>query len=807
LGFRISSLAAVVLAAGLLLPGPASAQYSTGPDFKPLTDTDGDVVFNHTADSGAEPRPLADACDDIHYPDLAVRAFRDKDGRVQLTLSHTSFGATGGTRRMFGFFGDLGTLTRDVCGNRVLTSHLQNDPATHNNDEWLAAPYTFDGKHVYALIYNEYQPWHDDREDVQEDRCIWVPDGQGDYVEVTNPPAARRGCHWSSITLGESTTMGDSYFHAPTNDPQNPAPHFVAGLPWPYTGYNSTPPLGNQSIGYADTSNVIKGPDGSFYAMFLARQYPKPPLTDPDPNGAEQKFGTCVMRTDNLADPSSWRAWDGDSTDDSVDGYTVQFVNPYPSANEPADKSQHVCAHVNHLFPDGEVQSNNPFGMSESLTYNRYLGKYMLVGSSSRNTAAESGHPPVPPDTVPVNSNSDVDFYYSLSSDMVNWSRKRLLLNVPHKFDGCQEGGLATLYSSVLDHQSTSRNFETTGKKFYVYFTRFNEGCGAGDDRDLVRVPVEFDIDPAGDKHATMEQGLTHEARGFDSISGTGFDLASGSQAYEGNNFAQATWISSAAPPPHGVLDVNWSRGDEVWYSAGFRIASSNFTDPSLGHAGASIMQWTADSGGGPVGIYLRTDGQWELRRNGNSIAGPFTLPEGSWFHLAMHQRLGQGSAQSPLNQVFVDGKLVAQTIADNMFTSTALLPRHVKFGLPVISGQPAMVYVDNAYVGRNQQASVGAPATPEIFSGAEQDTRTLLYWHASPGATEYRLYRVSPKGKLDLISPTPVTGLGWLDTGLINCQVYRYAIAAVDAQGRESVVSEPLELTPSAAAGCPPPQ
>ena len=47
------------------------------------------------------------------------------------------------------------------------------------------------------------------------------------------------------------------------------------------------------------------------------------------------------------------------------------------------------------------------------------------------------------------------------------------------------------LYPSLLDPQSDSRNFETTGKTAYLYYTRHNFGQGSPD-RDLIRVAVEF---------------------------------------------------------------------------------------------------------------------------------------------------------------------------------------------------------------------------------------------------------------------------------------------------------------------------
>ena len=49
------------------------------------------------------------------------------------------------------------------------------------------------------------------------------------------------------------------------------------------------------------------------------------------------------------------------------------------------------------------------------------------------------------------------------------------------------------IYGSVLDPDSTSRNFETSGRHPYLYFTRLHyKACVQTLDRDLVRVPIQF---------------------------------------------------------------------------------------------------------------------------------------------------------------------------------------------------------------------------------------------------------------------------------------------------------------------------
>jgi hypothetical protein len=59
--------------------------------------------------------------------------------------------------------------------------------------------------------------------------------------------------------------------------------------------------------------------------------------------------------------------------------------------------------------------------------------------------------------------------------------------------DKCQPSIGPVAYPSVLDSDSTSRNFETTSKRAYLYFTRSNyKSCRGFLNRDLVRMPIEF---------------------------------------------------------------------------------------------------------------------------------------------------------------------------------------------------------------------------------------------------------------------------------------------------------------------------
>ena len=76
-------------------------------------------------------------------------------------------------------------------------------------------------------------------------------------------------------------------------------------------------------------------------------------------------------------------------------------------------------------------------------------------------------------------------FYYSLSDDLVHWSAPIRIMDTRAWGDV----GELRLYPSLLDPASSSRNFETTGRSPWLYFTRFHGGFGSLD-RDLVRVRI-----------------------------------------------------------------------------------------------------------------------------------------------------------------------------------------------------------------------------------------------------------------------------------------------------------------------------
>jgi len=337
-----------------------------------------------------------DRCEDLDIPDAPAHAARLADGSLLLVGGHESANYV-----MTGT--DFSSLRRRC--SPAMTSHNDPYPESFDNNEWLSAIYR-DGEVIYALIHNEYH-------DPFTSNCI-----SASWPDI---------CWYNSVTSAFSLDNGLTFTHATA-----PA-HVVAPPPvrWDPTG---TPP----PHGYFNPSNIVQGPDNFYYSFFMAVDRSRNP-------------SLCVMRTQTLGDPTSWRAWDGT-------GFSLQMTSPYTG---PAPAS---CTSV--VYPPDVVPQ-------PTVTYNAYLEKYMLVGGTAWGGPTEFV----------------CGFSYSLSPDLIHWTPKRLLrpANSP-SLSGCWPPESTTkAYPSIIDHNDTTVNFEGSGQTPYLYFTRFNDPYL---NRDLVRVPM-----------------------------------------------------------------------------------------------------------------------------------------------------------------------------------------------------------------------------------------------------------------------------------------------------------------------------
>jgi hypothetical protein len=414
---RLGALASLFsILIGLLLGSGNASAYTFGPNVQQIGAEQ--TVFDWSTMN----------CDGTALADSPARAWRDSSSKVHLLISGDA------NRAMVG--SSLNTVAVD-CPHVLLSSDLNADPSTYDDHEWIHSPYTVDGIKVSALVHDEYHGWE------HPGQCS--SQGHPNRPKFGTIPIAgfSPGCWYNAVTYATSTDGGYTFTHA------TPPAHLVASSSYQYVQSDGP-------YGYFTPSNIVRRSDGYFYAMVQAEAH-----------GAQQ-VGTCVMRTKNPANLSSWRAWNGTA-------YSVQFIDPYTNPDPPEN---HVCA---------PVAFNEIEKMVQSLTYNSFFGKYLLVGVTGLYD--------------PIRQTVVYGVYYSTSSDLITWSTRQLVMEAELPWTYLCGDDNPISYTAYLNPAATDRNFGTTGQKGYLYFTRFNiVNCVGSNDDDLIRIPIKF-LSPTATGH------------------------------------------------------------------------------------------------------------------------------------------------------------------------------------------------------------------------------------------------------------------------------------------------------------------
>lgn len=343
-----------------------------------------------------------DRCDEDQIPDSPVRAFRSVDGNVRLMAAH------------FNNQFLVGPQARSVKRNctSAFAARMENAPEKFNARTWLQTFYTEDGQTIYSLGSADYHgSWFD--------RCS----GRNN----DNPK-----CWRSAIVLAVSKDGGTSFTTA------EPPQHIIARPPNSFESEERGRPAG-----FFTTSNIVKR--GNFYYTLINTQ-----------GFDEQKPGNCLIRTDKLENPDSWRAWNGKDFAIRLPRAAGDKEPPCTIVNGPTEPFRTVLQHV-------------PSGL------------YVAVSSSTKREPAGKKEGMV------------VRFRFMTSKDLVNWSPPRDFVELRSTV-GCAKGVPPVTYPALFDPDSADRNFGTIGDTGYVYYTRFNgaNSCRLTMDRDLVRMPIKL---------------------------------------------------------------------------------------------------------------------------------------------------------------------------------------------------------------------------------------------------------------------------------------------------------------------------
>lgn len=467
-------------------------------------------------------------CNSWDVPDAPARAFRDINNQIQLLVTNTD-------NRRF-----IGSSLNNIALNcqSTLSSSLNSNPSQYNDHEWIASVYTLDGQTVHALVHNEYHGY------LYNSACnnnYWA-------------------CWYNAITYAKSTNAGVNYAQVATPN------HLVASIPYQYISNVGSP------YGYYNPSNIIFK-DGYYYSFVHTFEY------------MSQPSGACPMRTQNIADPTSWRYWDGA-------GFNNIPVNPYLTTTNPGS---HLCQ---------PIDPQDLKRIATSLTYNNYLDKYIMLGTEVTGYLA-----------------SEQGFFYSVSDDLLNWEPLQLLMSTT--LPGTPAATTSDMwyaYPSLLE-ETPSRNFEVTGRTPYLYYTRKNPntppiGAAQGFDRDLVRRQVTFTISspPPQFDFSISNSGSINLAQGSSSSNTINANLISGTAqpvTFSVNGLPQGAihsfssnscspicsvqlMITATSSTPAGNYPITVTgNGGGITKTITFTLGVSDTTPPSIpgSHYGSAISQ------------------------------------------------------------------------------------------------------------------------------------------------------------------------------------------------------------------------
>jgi hypothetical protein len=331
-----------------------------------------------------------DSCIMNDIPDAMARAFRDAAGTIHLAAASST---------LFESLGPSLDALQHSCSAAYISAGDPN-PADFDDQVWLDSFYTLDGKNIAALAHTEYHGWSHT--------------GECKTQNISE-------CEYDSDTFHVSHDGGYHF-----NAPQAPA-NFLAGTPFQYE-------IDRGPMGYSVDSNVIHY-NGWYYAVATDWTWP-PNCTEQGPRQCLVPGGGAPIRTTDVFDPSSWRAWGGSD-------FSISFADPYLGAV--SDPKQHVCVPVQYMAYINAV--------------NIYKNVNIVVATLWDYWDDTLGTP---------------GLYLTTSTDLVNWTTPTLVVTVQDLMAMDPPGNWLYAYFSLIDPDAADFNFETIGDQPYVYFVRLN---------------------------------------------------------------------------------------------------------------------------------------------------------------------------------------------------------------------------------------------------------------------------------------------------------------------------------------------
>lgn len=238
--------------------------------------------------------------------DSPVRAFEDQNHVIHLTISDPAAKGWQWTGSVAGFTAEPTTASLD-CTPIMIGNAANNNPSQFDQRTWIQALY-FSAPTIYAYGHEDYFATRLSLPDCHKARVV----DEKPYCWYASVPI------WTASTAGANPHLSFSKIAA--------TPNHVAIYPHvSYPGHENTPDGG--WIGYGTPSNIIRGrnQDGTLDGYWYMFAY-----TSSGSHG--QPKGVCLFRSTDPTNRSSWRAWNGDSSNPA---FEQVMGNPYTTSNSP----------------------------------------------------------------------------------------------------------------------------------------------------------------------------------------------------------------------------------------------------------------------------------------------------------------------------------------------------------------------------------------------------------------------------------------------------------------------------------------
>eukprot|EP00039_Didymoeca_costata_P013825 m.216468 g.216468 ORF g.216468 m.216468 type:complete len:562 (-) comp15879_c0_seq1:113-1798(-) len=244
--------------------------------------------------------------------------------------------------------GDSLDTMKHTCTPYINTTPLDANLSHFNADVWIEAPFVLNSTHVYALA----------------------------HVDSYN---ATINSHYTGINLYSAITLFESLDGGASFHLARPPPHnLVATSP-----YDNRDGRFGRGPGYGMPSSIFRDPQNKMFYTIL--------LTNWGRDVGAQKGGLCLLRASDITDPTSWRAWGGQTKNFSVKVNVSPLLEPVP------DPLDYTCELL--LDSNGNILNMRHISLLWSTFYNQYLA----FGEANVGRGSLS-------------------WVFSLSKDLIHWS-------------------------------------------------------------------------------------------------------------------------------------------------------------------------------------------------------------------------------------------------------------------------------------------------------------------------------------------------------------------------------------------------